>query len=235
MMMRGLRRESRPSRSLHAPPYRALVPKLLHSVHMACAIYNHITSSSCSPVSSGTFPAPKPIRVRPACKYHDTSNTWPCEKIPIPFSRELTPRHRSVKNNQPCVIVIERHRSYLWCEVEPQVAVVRERILYEQRHLVRQAKPDPAGQATSLAEVGKVLEGESEGNWLGKLDADIVVWLVDVAVAAKGNGAGANVAIARELDTLLCALNGYYSSISVDLQLSECNSYRTQRAPSDPS
>lgn len=97
--------------------------------------------------------------------------------------------------------------TYLWCEVEPQIAVVGKPILDKKRNLSRQAKLDAAGQTRSLAEVDKVLERKGQGNWLGKLNLDVGLWLVDVGVRAKSDGSRSNVTIASKLDAFFCALD----------------------------
>jgi len=97
--------------------------------------------------------------------------------------------------------------TYLWCEVEPQIAVVGKTILDKKRNLVRQAKLDTTGQAGSLAEVDEVLERKGQGDWLGKLDLDVGLWLFDIGVGAESDGSRSNVTIAGELDALFCALD----------------------------
>jgi len=98
-------------------------------------------------------------------------------------------------------------RTDFGCEVEAQVAVVGQSILNEQRYLVRQAKSYPARQTARLAEVDKILEGEGQGDRLCQLDLDILVRLLDIAVAAECDRSGTDVSVTGKLDTLLCALN----------------------------
>lgn len=97
--------------------------------------------------------------------------------------------------------------TYLWGKVEPQIAVVRQSVLDEQGHLARQAELDSFGQAACLAEVGKVLQGESQGHGLGEVDLDVFAGLVHTAVLPELDRARANVTLTRELDAVLCALN----------------------------
>ena len=63
-------------------------------------------------------------------------------------------------------------------------------------------------EATGLTEIRQVLEGEGECDRLGKVDFDVVLWLVDVRVRSKRHGAVPNVAIAFERDAILCAFDG---------------------------
>lgn len=94
-------------------------------------------------------------------------------------------------------------------KVEPQVAVLRQGVLNKQGHLAGQAELDAVGQAAGLAEVDEVLQREGEGDGLAEVDGDVLAGLFDVGVLSQLDGAGADVTLAAELDTLLCALNRY--------------------------
>lgn len=104
-------------------------------------------------------------------------------------------------------------QAYLGSEVELQVTValrrigVDERVLDHQRHLVGQRKPDSRRQAGRSSEVGKVLEGEGEGDGLRESDFHAVLGVVDLLVLPQGNGTGTDFTLARELDALLGALD----------------------------
>lgn len=97
--------------------------------------------------------------------------------------------------------------THLGREVEPQVAVVRQSVLDEQRNLARQAQLDRLRQPAGLAEVDEILQGEGKGDGLAEVDLDVLTGLVDVGVLPQLDGPRANVALAAELDALLCALN----------------------------
>lgn len=62
------------------------------------------------------------------------------------------------------------------------MAVAREAIFDQQRHLLRQAQSHLVRETACFAEVDEVLQGEREGDWLGEADRDIVVGLFDVGV-----------------------------------------------------
>jgi hypothetical protein len=99
------------------------------------------------------------------------------------------------------------HMTYLGREVEPQVAVVRQTVLDEQGNFAGQAQLDGVGQTAGLAEVCEVLQGEGKGDGLGEVDLDGVLGLVYSAVLPELDRSRANVTLAGELDTLLCALD----------------------------
>lgn len=87
------------------------------------------------------------------------------------------------------------------------MAVGGQPVFDEKRNLVRQAELDTVRQAASLAEVDEVLEGECKSDRLGEVDLDVLLGLVDVCVVAQCHGAVTNVALARELDALLCGFD----------------------------
>jgi hypothetical protein len=97
--------------------------------------------------------------------------------------------------------------SYLGCEVEPQVALILESVLDQQRHLTRKAKLDWVRQATGLAEVGQVLQREGKGDGLVHLNQDSLRLLFETRVLLEDDGTRTNVARARKLDALLGALD----------------------------
>jgi len=72
--------------------------------------------------------------------------------------------------------------SYLGSQVEPQVAVVAQRVLDQQWHLIAEAQLHLLAEAARFAEVDKVLERERERDWLAEVDLDVLVRLVDVRV-----------------------------------------------------
>lgn len=82
-------------------------------------------------------------------------------------------------------------------------------ILDEQGHLITQAKLHGRGQTRGFAEVDEVFEGECEGNGFGESDVDVEIGLVNVGVGAEGYCAGADVAVAGELDAFFCAFDGH--------------------------
>ena len=96
---------------------------------------------------------------------------------------------------------------YLGSKIEPEVAVVRQSVLDEKRHLVAQAELDLRTESTSLAEVDQVLEGEGKGDRLAEIDFDVLGFVVDVGVWAQGHRAGPDVSAAGELDTLFRGLD----------------------------
>lgn len=98
--------------------------------------------------------------------------------------------------------------AYLRGQVEPEIAVVGQAVLDEQRHLVAEAQLDLAAEAGGFAEVDEVLERESKSDGLSEADLDVLLLVLDVGVLAKGDGAVADVTSAGELYALLCALNG---------------------------
>jgi hypothetical protein len=95
----------------------------------------------------------------------------------------------------------------LGCEVEPQVAVLRQGVLDKQGHLAGQAELNAVGEAAGLAEVDEVLQREGEGDGLAEVNGNVLAGLFDVGVLSQLDGAGADVTLAAELDTLLCALD----------------------------
>jgi len=105
--------------------------------------------------------------------------------------------------------------AHLRSQVEPEVAVVGEAVLDEQRHLVAETKLDLTAEAGGFAEVDKVLEGESKGDGLGEADLDVLLLVLDVGVLAKGDGPVADITSAGELYTLLRALNGDCNRVSI--------------------
>lgn len=110
-------------------------------------------------------------------------------------------RHRQSKV-APCISkfdpeIPKRYKvTDLGCQVEAQITATRQVVLNQQRNLARQANLDLARQGSSLAEVDEVLEGESQRHGLRKLNVDVELRLLDVGVAAEGDGAVANIAIA---------------------------------------
>jgi hypothetical protein len=101
--------------------------------------------------------------------------------------------------------------AHLWCQIESQVTATGQTVFNQKGNLIRQAKLNGAGKSTGLAEVDEVLEGEGKRDRFGELDIDVQLWLLDVGVAAEGNGSVTNIAVARELDTILGGLDGDYA------------------------
>ena len=66
-------------------------------------------------------------------------------------------------------------------------------ILDKQRHLLRQTELNLRGQIRGLAEVDKVLEGESKGNGFRKGEGNVLVGLLDIGVLTDGHRAAANI------------------------------------------
>jgi hypothetical protein len=98
--------------------------------------------------------------------------------------------------------------AYLWCEVEPQEAVVAQAVFHQKRDLVAEAELHRLAESTSLAEVGEVFEGEGKGDGLGEVDLHVLVFILDVGVLAECYGAVTDVAVALEADAVLCAFDG---------------------------
>lgn len=98
----------------------------------------------------------------------------------------------------------------LGCQVEAQVTSACYEILHQERHFVREADLDSVRERLRLAEVDKVFQGEGERDGLGQLDVDIQVLLIGILVVSQGDGTIANIAGARELNTILGGLNGNY-------------------------
>lgn len=105
---------------------------------------------------------------------------------------------------------ITRNVTHLGREVEAQVAATRQVVLDQQGHLAGQADLDLVGQSGSLAEVDQVLERECQGNGLRQLNLDVEVGLLDVGVASESNSTVTNIAVARELDTVLGGFDADY-------------------------
>lgn len=74
--------------------------------------------------------------------------------------------------------------AYLGGEVEPQITVSGNGVLNQEWNLVGQAQLHGLGEASSLAEVCKVLEGECQGDGLGKLDINVRLGLLHVGAAS---------------------------------------------------
>ena len=122
---------------------------------------------------------------------------------------EFTPRHQSIVLVSKCTFVQKVvNKVYLWSQVESQIRASGESVLNQEWHIWGQTKLDSSGETRSLAEVDKVLEGESEGDWIGKINIDVQVWLLDAVVGAKSDSTLADVSISGELDTVLVGLDG---------------------------
>jgi hypothetical protein len=74
--------------------------------------------------------------------------------------------------------------TYLGGQVESEVTASSQSIFNQQRNLIGQAELDRLGKSSSLAEVYKVFEGESQGDRFGEFDFDVKVWLLDIVVAS---------------------------------------------------
>jgi hypothetical protein len=96
---------------------------------------------------------------------------------------------------------------YLWCQVEPQEAVVGELVFHEKGYFVGEAQVDLPAQAGCFAEVDQVFQREGEVYGFGEGDFDVQVGLVHVCVLAQCHGTIANVSIRCEFDTLFCAFD----------------------------
>jgi len=107
--------------------------------------------------------------------------------------------------------------TYLGREVEPQVAAARQGVLDQQGHLVRQADLDLGCKSGRLAEVDQVLEGECKGDGLAEIDLNGIVLLIllNGGMLSQRDGAVANLASGRELDTILGSFNRHCSQILV--------------------
>jgi len=75
--------------------------------------------------------------------------------------------------------------SYLRCKIESEVAVIGQRVLNKQWHLIRQAQLDRAGQTTCFAEVDQILEGESQGDRLCQVNFYVQLGLVNIGVLTE--------------------------------------------------
>ena len=98
--------------------------------------------------------------------------------------------------------------TYLWCQVEPQITVVAERVFYEKWHFIAQAEPDLITETAGLAEVDKVFERESERNRFAEIDLHILCLVIDIGMRAKRNRARTDVSGAVKLHTFFCAFYG---------------------------
>lgn len=78
-------------------------------------------------------------------------------------------------------------RAYLRGQVEPEIAVVGQAVLDEQRYLVAEAELDLTAETSSLAEVDEVFEGEGKGDRLAEVDLDVLGLVVDVCVLAQSD------------------------------------------------
>jgi hypothetical protein len=77
--------------------------------------------------------------------------------------------------------------TYLWCEVESEVAVIRQLVLDKQRHLVAQAESHTVTETSSLAEVDEVLEREGKSDRLRERDVHTLGFVLHVGVLAEGD------------------------------------------------
>ena len=84
-------------------------------------------------------------------------------------------------------------------------------VLDQQRDLIAQTQLHATAQPRRLAEIDQVLERKGERDGLAEGNVDVQLRLVDVGVRAEGGGAGADVAVAGELDAFFCAFDGDFS------------------------
>lgn len=120
----------------------------------------------------------------------------------------LTPRRQSISLLDAQFMERNTGGTCLGRKVEAQKTAPGQAVLHQQRHLVGEADLDLVGEHGGLAEVDEILEGESQVDGLGQLNVDVELGLVDVGVAAQGDGAIADVAQARELDPVFARLDG---------------------------
>lgn len=122
---------------------------------------------------------------------------------------EFTPRHQSEFHiSRYSLLNGIGDKAYLWCQVEPQIRASGKSVLNQEWHIWGQAKLDSSGETRSLAKVDKVLQRESESDWVGKINIDVQVWLLDVLMGAESDSTLADVSISGELDTVLVGLDG---------------------------
>lgn len=79
------------------------------------------------------------------------------------------------------------HKAYLWCQVEPEMAVVGQAILDQKRNFIAQAQLDVRVQTSSFAEVDKILQREGQCYWLRQVDRHILLVIVHIAALSKGD------------------------------------------------
>ncbi len=98
--------------------------------------------------------------------------------------------------------------NYLRSQVESEITASSQSVLHQQRDLVGKAKLDRFGKPRSLAEVDKVFQREGQGDRFGKLDLNVHLWFLDVAMASQSDGTVSNITRAGELDTVLGCFDG---------------------------
>ena len=97
--------------------------------------------------------------------------------------------------------------TYLWRKIESKIAVVLKGVFHKERHFVAQAQLHVVTQATSLAEVDEILEGERECDWFAEVDFDILGFVFNVGVLSQRNRSRADISGAVELDTFFCTFD----------------------------
>ena len=105
-------------------------------------------------------------------------------------------------------------RLYLWSQIEPQIAVVGQSVLHQQRDLIAQAEPDLRAQAAGLAEVDQVFERECEPDRFAEVDLDVLALVFNVGVWSQRNRAVADVSAALERDAVFRALDCDWMAVS---------------------
>lgn len=80
-------------------------------------------------------------------------------------------------------------------------------VLNKQRHFLRQAEPDLGRKVGGFAEVDKVLKGEGKGNGFREGEGNILVGLLDIGMLTNSHGTGADITLARELDSFFRGLD----------------------------
>ena len=76
------------------------------------------------------------------------------------------------------------------------MTIAGELILNQQRHFLRQTQPHFGRQTACFAKVDEILEGEGKRHWLGEINGDIVVRLLDVGVLSQRDCTASDIALA---------------------------------------
>lgn len=101
----------------------------------------------------------------------------------------------------------KKGKTHLGSKVEAQPAGSLHCVLHQQWHFAGQANLDLCRQCRCLAEVDQVLERKGQRHGFAQLNLHVLLWLLHILVATQRHCAATNVALARELDSVLAGVD----------------------------